>query len=118
MHFLIPLLSFSLPFSLCTPLLAARNACPTPTSAQVTPFNAFTAEVNPKYRSSVGFTFSDKATGITTECERVLPLGEGGSPSDPDNYYPCNNTAVEFRYSDPQLLALRETYLCNGYVVF
>ena len=116
MHFLIHLLTFFLPFALCTPLLAIRDDCPKPTSAKVTPFNVFTADINPTSRSAVGFTFLDEATGITTDCVRVLPLGVGGSPSDPDNYYPCNNTAVEFLYSAPSHLALREKYLCNGYV--
>lgn len=116
MHLLIPLLLFFLPFALCTPLLATRDDCPKPISAKVTPFNVFTADINPTSRSSVGFKFFDEATGIATDCGRVLPLGVGGSPSDPDNYYSCNNTAVEFLYSAPSHLALREKYLCNGYV--
>lgn len=116
MHFLIPLLSLFLPFALCIPLLATRDDCPTPTSARVTPFDAFTADINPNYQSSIGFTFTDEATGITTSCQRLLPLGQGGSPSDPDNYYPCDNTAVEFKYSGQGQVALKERYLCNGCV--
>jgi hypothetical protein len=118
MYLLITTLLALLPVVFSTPITprATDPSCPGPTSFQINGFGAFTAAPGPTGVSFVAFTFLDSATGVETSCERQLPPGSGRSPADPDHYYPCNNTAVEFMYGAGNLFSVKETFKCHRYV--
>lgn len=108
-----------------TTLVSLASAAPTPVSNDPTPVlakrfveetpwhlanvRAFTANPGPSGVSSFSFHFCDTNTGIEleTECSRYLPPGSGRSPIDPDNYYPCNNNTVGFKYTGDALYIQR-----------
>jgi hypothetical protein len=107
------LVSLSLTIALAAPTRRAAS-CAQPTSWQINGLSAFTAAPGPDGISNIFFELVDSVTGVVTTCERALPPGSGRSPEDPDNYYPCNDTAVEYLFGTGNLLALKETFECNG----
>ncbi|MCJ1400711.1 hypothetical protein MMC11_003919 [Xylographa trunciseda] len=109
---MLPLLLLSLlPLALTTPL--APLSCPTPSSFLVSGFNAFTAAPGPTGISAISFTLYDSLTNVRTLCQRELSPGSGRSPVDPDHFYNCANSQVQFLYSGSGL-ALTEEFVCGG----
>ncbi|MCJ1388646.1 hypothetical protein MMC18_001495 [Xylographa bjoerkii] len=100
-----------LPLALTTPL--APLSCPTPSSFLVSGLNAFTAAPGPIGISAILFTLYDSLTNVRTLCQRELSPGSGRSPVDPDHYYNCANSEVQFLYSGSGL-ALTEQVACEG----
>jgi len=96
----------------CSPI-QQRKSCVAPTRFQINNFQTFTASPGPTYTSAISFVFADSTTDVDTECSRTLPPGSGRSPIDPDNFYLCNDTAVQYLW-DGSALQVKETWSCDN----
>lgn len=112
---LLSLLSL-LSVAVANPVHSPRACFPDPTSFVVSRFVAFTASTGPNDTSAVTFLASDSTTGISTRCQRESTPGAGISPADPDHWYPCANSSMEFLWTGHDV-GVREKYeACPGYV--
>lgn len=82
-------------------------------------FSSFTADPGPTGVSYISFTFGDSNTETNTDnsslCSRSLAPGSGQSPADPDNFYPCEDPEMQYKF-DGKKLTLKHTFDCAGYV--
>ena len=78
-------------------------------------FRSFTADPGPTGVSQISFTFEDSNTDTGSICSRSLAPGSGKSPADPDNFYPCEDPEMQYKF-DGKKLTLKHTFDCAGYV--
>lgn len=109
MHFL-PLVSM-IALALAAPH-EKRQSCVSQQWA-VQGFNSFTADPSPTGVSHISFTFSDPNTSTSSLCSRSLAPGSGSSPADPNNFYPCKDTTMQYKF-DGAKLTLKHTFNCAG----
>ncbi|MCJ1265452.1 hypothetical protein MMC22_005330 [Lobaria immixta] len=76
-------------------------------------FSSFTADPGPTGVSHISFTFVDPNTGASSICSRSLAPGSGQSPADPDNFYPCQDPTMQYKF-DGKKLTLEHTLDCAG----
>ena len=111
MH-LLPLLSM-VSLALAAPP-TKRGAC-VDQDWEVQGFSSVTADPGPTGVSHISFRFVDSNTNSISICSRSLAPGSGKSPADANNFYPCQDPSMQYKF-DGKKLTLQHTFNCAGYV--